>query len=101
MADAESDAQRAELVELARRLLDEVRAVRAEYAQLDAALGDIEHSAARARPHAGGGGDAARLVAVELVRAGHSRDDVETYLRRTFGIEADPALLDSVFTGEG
>jgi hypothetical protein len=101
MADAESDAQRAELVELARRLLDEVRAVRAEYAQLDAALGDIEQSAAWSRPHAGGGGDAARLVAVELVRAGHSRDDVESYLRRTFGIEADAALLDSVFTAEG
>jgi hypothetical protein len=100
MSDADSDAQRAELAELARRLLDEVRAVRAEYAQLDAALGDIEQSAARSQARAGGG-DAARLVAVELVRAGHSRDDVESYLRRTFGIEADPALLDSFFTAEG
>jgi hypothetical protein len=36
-------------------------------------------------------------VAVELVRAGHSREDVATYLRETFGLDADPALLDSVF----
>jgi len=40
----------------------------------------------------------ARLVAVELVRAGHSREDVAAYLRETFGLDADPALLDSVFT---
>jgi hypothetical protein len=39
----------------------------------------------------------ARLVAVELVRAGHSRADVEVYLRETFGLDADPALLDRVF----
>jgi len=36
-------------------------------------------------------------VAAELFRAGHSRAEVETYLREELGILADPELLDRVF----
>ena len=37
------------------------------------------------------------MVAAELFRAGHSRADIEAYLREELGIHVDPELLDRVF----
>jgi len=42
-------------------------------------------------------GDQARLVAVELAVAGYTRGEVEEILREDRGLEAPPAVLDSLF----
>jgi hypothetical protein len=97
MPDAET---RTELAEVARALLAEVRAVRAEYEQLDAALAEVEQASGGGAGESAGGREAARIVAAELLRAGHSREDVEAYLRRTFGVEPDAQLLDGVIAAE-
>jgi hypothetical protein len=39
------------------------------------------------------GREGARLVALEMLEAGHRPDDVSTYLRETFGLDEESAAL--------
>jgi len=91
-------AEQVEADPVAEQLAAEAQAVRTHWAELDEALDRLDAQAQRPVRSAGPDElEPARLVAVELVRAGHSREDVEVYLRETFGLDADPALLDRVF----
>jgi hypothetical protein len=91
-----------ELARLADALLEEARAVREQWTELGATLDRLQAAAAGARAVStqGDEADPARLMALELARAGHNRQQVEEYLHRAFGLEADASVLDSVFSDQ-
>jgi hypothetical protein len=101
---AQLDSVDARLAVLAQRLdgdqlLAEARAVRAQWSELDHSLESLDRLADTQLPAQAEreGAEPIRLVATELFRAGHSRTDVESYLREELGIRPDPELLDGVF----
>lgn len=101
---------RDELVRLADALLDEVRAVRAHWQELDEVLARIGAGPGEGedprgtgdtgpdqRPEAGE--NPAKLMAREMMRSGGSRGETAAYLRETFGLEPDEGMLDEIFEG--
>ena len=50
-------------------------------------------------PAPGAGADPVRLVALDMMLSGSSRDEVLEYLSATFGDHVDEAVIDEVFSG--
>ena len=46
-----------------------------------------------------GAADPVRLVALDMMLSGSSRDEVVQYLSATFGDHVDEAVIDEVFSG--
>lgn len=93
----------ADLVALADELLEQARALRSAWQQLDRLLAqwgeDPGHAAAAVAPGPeGSANDAARLMAMELAREGRSRAETAEYLEQTFGLRPDEAMLDEMFS---
>ena len=103
-----------ELVLLADELLEQATEIRQQWTELADVLGarpaEAEPAAAadaapaEEGPNGGGGGEdaeAVRLVALDMMLSGRSRDEVGEYLAATFA-EADvEAILDDVFSQYG
>ncbi len=103
----------AELTTLANDLLEQATAVRRQWSELGEALGvelpdgpdpaaiaavgapsvrDAEERVAQPEEE-----DPVRLVALDMLLSGRSREDIERYLRQTFGDDYRPEVLDEVF----
>ena len=92
-----------ELTSLADELLDQAAEVRRQWAEIAEAVGaqpagvtddgGAEGPAAEADP--------VRLVALDMMLAGSTRDEVREHLRETFGEADREAVLDEVFTQFG
>ena len=84
-------------------LLAEVQAIRTRWEQVDGLLASMEENGPLsdgARAGDAAADDPTRLMALELVRAGRSREEIEVYLEQTLGVRADASLLDSVFANQ-
>lgn len=92
-----------ELTTLADELLDQAAEVRRQWTELAEALG--VQPAGPAEDAAGEGeaseADAVKLVALDMMLAGGSREEVREHLRETFGEADREAVLDEVFTQFG
>jgi hypothetical protein len=93
-----------EFIELADELLVQAAELRRQWSDLAEALGIEAPETAIAAPGAAAEGEAddaatdtVRLVALDMVLAGSSRDEVAEHLRRTFGNQDVDALVDAVF----
>lgn len=87
-------------------LLAEVQAIRSRWEDLDGLLAGMDENGSRSSVDSSRAGDVttedpARLMALELARSGRSREEIEVYLERTFGLQADASLLDGVFADQG
>lgn len=100
-----------ELAELADELLRQATDVRRQWTELGETLGlEPPPAPRRAEAPAGArrGGDGAgatwpdadpvRLVALDMMLSGRSREEVGEYLRATFGEDVNPAVLDEIFS---
>ena len=99
------EASRDELLALADELLAEARRVRDQWAELHQLLrGDESDAPARReqarREPSQPDTDPRRLVAVEMMLAGRSREDIEAHLRREFGPRAAAEVLAAVYAEE-
>ncbi len=97
-----------ELADLADELLRQAADVRRQWTELGETLGvepapaprpatapaQDEQADGQRWPNA----DPARLVALDMMLSGRSREEVDEYLRATFGDEVDPAILDEIFS---
>ena len=100
-----------ELTSLADELLSQASEVRRQWAELSETLGveppepaptaerrhrpvDISPEEAAERPEA----DPVRLVALDMMLSGRSREEVREYLRATFGKDVGSDVLDEIFT---
>jgi hypothetical protein len=107
-----------ELAALADELLEQATEVRRQWSELGETLGvEPPSDGARvvARPDDGAPGsapaegtplggseaDPMRLVALDMMLSGRSRDEVRDYLRATFGDEPPGEVLDEVFSQYG
>ena len=104
-----------ELTNLADELLSQASEVRRQWAELSETLGveppepapvaerrtspaqSVAESAAGERPEA----DPVRLVALDMMLSGRSREEVREYLRATFGDGDREHVLDEIFTQYG
>jgi hypothetical protein len=93
-----------ELAVLADELLEQAAEIRRQWAELAEVLGaEVPEPVVEDAPAPVGGGasadtpDPVRLVALDMVLSGRSRDEVRDYLRATFGEEDCEAVLDDVF----
>ena len=94
----------ADLSALADELLEQAAEIRRQWAELGETLG-IEPAepapvAARQSTEAAEA-DPVRLVALDMMLSGHSRDSIREYLQATFGEADHEAVLDEVFTQYG
>ena len=96
-----------ELADLADELLRQAADVRRQWAELGETLGLEPAPAPRARVADDDGeraaaqfanADPARLVALDMMLSGRSREEVDEYLRTTFGDDVDPTILDEIFS---
>jgi hypothetical protein len=104
----------AELTTLANDLLEQATAVRRQWSELGEALGvelpdgpdPAAIAAVTGAPVSREGEervaqpeeeDPVRLVALDMLLSGRSREDIERYLRQTFGDDYRPEVLDEVF----
>jgi CheY-like chemotaxis protein len=100
-----------ELADLADELLRQAADVRRQWAELGETLGLEPAPAPRpvaAEAEAADDGeraaaqfanaDPARLVALDMMLSGRSREEVDEYLRTTFGDDVDPTILDEIFS---
>jgi hypothetical protein len=94
-------------MDLADELLVQATEIRRHWSDLAVALG-VESSdpAAIAGPGDGAepaGDDVRRLVAIDMLLSGRSREEVTDHLHRTFGEEGVDELVDAIFEeyGEG
>lgn len=99
-----------ELADLADELLRQAADVRRQWAELGETLGLEPAPAPRARaaevPEDDGeraatqfaNADPVRLVALDMMLSGRSREEVDEYLRATFGDDVDPTILDEIFS---
>ncbi|HEX8082732.1 MAG TPA: hypothetical protein VF529_00480 [Solirubrobacteraceae bacterium] len=95
-----------ELAALADELLSQATDVRRQWAELGEALGlepAPQPQANRPEPPAEPPGgwpeaDPVRLVALDMMLAGRSREEVREYLRATFGKDVGADVLDEIFT---
>jgi hypothetical protein len=106
VSDSDFDHLRRRLVEIADELLEQAAELKRQYAALDrVAAGEpepVESEEAGGRPEPELGlRDPLRLIAVEMALSGHTRDEVATYVRDAYGVEANPAMLDAVFSRVG
>lgn len=103
----------AELTTLAEELLEQASEIRRQWSDLGDALGiDLgelpdasEPAAVPQMPAAAASAEAAesdpvRLVALDMMLSGRSRDEVEEYLRATFGDGVDVGVVADVFTSD-
>jgi hypothetical protein len=102
-----------ELAMLADDLLQQATEIRRQWEELGEALGlDLPAPTPEAapeplRPPAGaaagattsGAADPVRLVALDMMLSGSSRDEVVQYLSATFGDHVDESVVDEVFSG--
>ncbi|HEV3002601.1 MAG TPA: hypothetical protein VGW75_17820 [Solirubrobacteraceae bacterium] len=99
-----------ELAELADELLRQATDVRRQWTELGETLG-LEPAgpspprAARPAQRGADGeagswpeADPVRLVALDMMLSGRSREEVGEYLRATFGEDVNPAVLDEIFS---
>lgn len=104
-----------ELAELADELLRQATDVRRQWSELGETLGlepapaprsaSTPAPSAPAAPGAANGqagtwpdADPVRLVALDMMLSGRSREEVGEYLRATFGEDVNPAVLDEIFS---
>ena len=107
---APEDRQLDELAALADELLHQATDVRRQWAELGEALGLEPAPQPQAQGGAGGAegvaqpawpeADPVRLVALDMMLAGRSREDVREYLRATFGKDVGSDVLDEIFSEE-
>jgi hypothetical protein len=102
-----------ELTSLADELLSQASEVRRQWAELSEALGvdapEPAPVAERATPPVpapsdaddGASDDPVRLVALDMMLSGRSREEVREYLRATFGDGDRERVLDEIFTQYG
>ena len=95
-----------DLTALADELLEQATEIRRQWADLGETLGIAppEPAPTAQRPDAeqeAEEADPVRLVALDMMLAGHSRDEVRQYLQATFGEDDREAVLDDVFTQYG
>ena len=91
-----------ELLALADQLLEEASEIRRQWAQLGEALGvetdaATEPQALDAEPAAPAGDEVIRLVALDMMLSGSSKDETREHLQEVFGERADDAVLDDVY----
>lgn len=101
--DREGADSREDLLALVDELLEEVGEIKRQWSDVASSLGAAPEPAGReerSTPRRGDTGDPRRLVAVEMMIAGHSRAEVEAHLRATYGDEAAQSLIAGVY-GEG
>ena len=93
-----------DLSALADELLEQAAEIRRQWAELGETLGieppEPAPVAARAAPEAAEA-DPVRLVALDMMLSGHSREAIRDYLQATFGDGDREAVLDEVFTQYG
>ena|SRR5688572_4851204 len=100
-----------ELTNLADELLSQASEVRRQWAELSEALGVDAPEPAPAAERAkvaqptdadeGSSDDPVRLVALDMMLSGRSREEVREYLRATFGDGDREHVLDEIFTQYG
>jgi hypothetical protein len=104
-----------ELTHLADELLAQASEVRRQWAELSETLGvDVPEPAPAAEPRHSRGeappeeqqaerpeADPVRLVALDMMLSGRSREEVREYLRATFGDGDREHVLDEIFTQYG
>jgi hypothetical protein len=99
MAESERARQdETELMALADELLVQATEIRRHWSELAAALG-VEDAGTHAETAEGGEAaeDVRRLVALDMLLSGSSREEVTEHLRRTFGEDGVDDLVASVF----
>ena len=105
---APDDSSLDELAALADELLNQATDVRRQWTELGEALG-LEPAPQPQAQNAGGEGgegqaaawpeaDPVRLVALDMMLDGRSRDEVREYLRATFGTDVRDDVLDEIFS---
>ena len=89
-----------ELSALADDLLEQATEIRRQWAELGETLGleSPEPAPVPERREEGGDADAVRLVALDMMLSGRSRDEVREYLQATFGEGDREQGLDDVFS---
>ncbi len=94
-----------DLSALADELLEQATEIRRQWAELGATLGleqpEPAPVAARRASAEPAEADPVRLVALDMMLSGHSRDAIRDYLRATFGDGDREAVLDEVFAQYG
>ena len=93
-----------DLTALADELLEQATEIRRQWADLGETLGITPPEPVPAAQRQGAeeeSADPVRLVALDMMLAGHSRDEVREYLQATFGEDDREAVLDDVFTQYG
>lgn len=92
-----------ELTKLADELLAQAAELRRQWSELAGSVGaDLpEPPAAPPAATPPGSADPARLVALDMMLSGRTRDEVGDHLRRTFGEDDVDAILDEVFAEYG
>jgi hypothetical protein len=103
MPETEGD-RLGELADLANDLLEQATEMRRQWAELAEAIGresSMSLDSPTAAPDAAdAAADQARLVALDMMLSGRTRDETEEHLRRTFAGQDFSGLLDEVFTEE-
>jgi hypothetical protein len=93
-----------DLSALADELLEQATEIRRQWAELGETLGietpEPAPTARRREPEAAEA-DPVRLVALDMMLSGHSREAIRDYLRATFGEGDREAVLDEVFAQYG
>ena len=98
----ETDGDRlSELADLANDLLQQATEMRRQWAELAEAIGregDLSLDSGAVAPSTGDPStDQARLVALDMMLSGRTRDETAEHLRRTFAGQDFSGLLDEVF----
>lgn len=99
----------ATLLELVDALLEQAEEISDQWAELARALGEEEPAAESpgsvGRDEVAGeesrDADPRRMIAVEMLLSGSSREEVEEYLQNEFGLSGNDDVLDDVFSGRG
>jgi hypothetical protein len=91
-----------ELADLANDLLEQATEMRRQWAELAEAIGRegslTLDPGAEAPPSGDPATDQARLVALDMMLSGRTREETDAHLRRTFSGQDFSALLDEVFS---
>ncbi len=90
-----------ELTALADELLEQATEIRRQWAELGETLGLDAPPPAEADPAPADDQDMVRLVALDMVLDGHSREEVRDHLAATFGQDDREHVLDEVFSQYG
>jgi hypothetical protein len=106
MDDRDADRQElSELASLADDLLTQATEIRRQWTELAGALGvdagDLPPASPAADEPAVENADPARLVALDMMLSGRSREEVAEYLREAFGPETVEPVIEDVFSQYG